>query len=310
MRWFSDEKPPRHKAVPVPVQRGILPTQSSIRELSTKNFFPPGGADLPYVIPKDINSLNQRDLPHYIFRHVFKGNYLAPVEFGQGSRILDVGSGTGWWASEMAQAFPLVQVYGLDLQESVNRPEHSPQYPANYSFQAGNILKRLPFVDGSFDFVHQRLLLADIPTVQWYAVLRELIRVTCPGGWLEIIEGYTTVSNPGPATELWLSWRDTANKVSGIDLAQMPNLGTLVRQMGFSHASYTIDLPLGAWAGELGLLVQTCMLTVFDDFAVRGQQLGITHQDLQNLRAQLSGEWKDRGCQVRIFLVLVENKRA
>ncbi|HET8843177.1 MAG TPA: class I SAM-dependent methyltransferase, partial [Ktedonobacteraceae bacterium] len=196
-----------------------------------------------------------------------------------------------------------------DLQESLNRSGASSELPDNYIFQAGNILKRLPFIDASFDFVHQRLLLANIPSVQWYAVLRELVRVTRPGGWLELLEGHTTVGNAGVATEIWFSWRDAAGKLSGLDFSQMSNLDLLVRQMGLSYTSHTIDLPLGAWAGELGLLVQECMLAVYDDSVARYRRLGVSEHELVTLRAQLPVEWQERCCQVSIFLVLIENKR-
>ncbi|WP_223258176.1 class I SAM-dependent methyltransferase [Thermogemmatispora tikiterensis] len=40
----------------------------------------------------------------------------------------------------------------------------------------------MPFADGHFCYTHQRLLAATIPAQAWPGVVRELVRVTRPGG--------------------------------------------------------------------------------------------------------------------------------
>jgi SAM-dependent methyltransferase len=308
MKWFSGEK--SSQSAEAPVKRGTLPAPGMLSEQSPANQSTNVDANAPYFLPKDLSGLNQRDLLHYIFRQMFKGNYLAPVSLGEGSRILDVGTGTGRWAIEMAQAFPKVQVYGLDVQENqgTNAHGHAPQKLPNYYFQMGNVLKRLPFIDGSFDFVHQRLLLSEIPFVQWYAVIRELVRVTRPGGWIELIEYGTVMINRGAATERWFSWWEAEAKLSGLDLAQVANLGLLVQQAGLACLSYAVDLPVGPWGGYPGELLQGSLLALYDNFMGRARQSGITHADLQALRVELPVEWQEKHSQLRIFLFMAENK--
>jgi ubiquinone/menaquinone biosynthesis C-methylase UbiE len=43
--------------------------------------------------------MNRLDFQHFILRQAFKGNYAAPIR--NPARILDVGTGTGRWATEM-----------------------------------------------------------------------------------------------------------------------------------------------------------------------------------------------------------------
>ena len=55
---------------------------------------------IPYVLPRDLEEMNRLDFQHYVLRQAFKGNFLAPVE--RPLAILDVGTGTGRWALEVA----------------------------------------------------------------------------------------------------------------------------------------------------------------------------------------------------------------
>jgi SAM-dependent methyltransferase len=109
---------------------------------------------VPYALPKDLAEVSRLDFQHYIYRNVLRGNFLVPLT--DPTAILDVAAGTGIWGKEMAQQFPQARVVGLDLEDI----KASGPIPANYQFVQGNLLDGLPFVANSFDFVHQRLILA------------------------------------------------------------------------------------------------------------------------------------------------------
>ncbi|HKT40269.1 MAG TPA: hypothetical protein VJR48_18000, partial [Ktedonobacterales bacterium] len=68
---------------------------------------------LPYALPADGEEVNRLDFQHYMLRYAFQGNFAAPI--AQPVSILDVGTGTGRWAIEMAITFPDVNVIGLDV---------------------------------------------------------------------------------------------------------------------------------------------------------------------------------------------------
>ena len=312
MRWVSEEPPPSQEIL---AQRGTLSTPGALGERppsSDQAFNDPKAPSLLPVDLTDLTRLHPEDYLHALFRQVFKGNSLAPLAFGKEGRILDVGTGTGRWAIEMAEALPNVQVYGLDLQAPqdasarLHRPNH---HPANYHFQPGNVLKRLPFIDESFDFVHQRFLLASVPPTQWYAIIRELMRVTRPGGWIELVEGGTVLLNQGSATRQWFSWWEALAARSGLDLYQISRLGELVQQVEPTCQSSIIDLPVGAWGRQAGLLLQRHMLTVYDNFAAHAQRSGIAPTQVQAVRTQLQEEWQTRRSQARFFVVLAEKRR-
>src|SRR5262249_36118029 len=124
---------------------------------------------------------------------MLRANHVAPV--GDPARVLDVGCGTGQWGYEMCAEHPSALVVGLDLVSG------KPGQPARYRFVRGNGLDGLPFADGEFDFVHQRLLASGVPVVAWPALVAEVDRVTRPGGWVELVEGPFEIEGAGPAAQ-------------------------------------------------------------------------------------------------------------
>lgn len=216
--------------------------------------------DVPYVLPKDLGEEERLNLQHYIFRHLLKGNYLAPL--GEPvTHILDVGSGTGVWGHEMACEFPSAMVVGLDLEPPQQlRSALSVALPPNYQFVQGNVLQGLPFPDKMFDFTHQRLLSAAIPAQQWPRVVRELVRVTRPGGFVEIVES-SPLPGVGPASRLLCTWLQDFLRLQGIDFSGVEEIGDMLTEAGAEQITqHPLDLPIGSWDTQIGTPMEKNML--------------------------------------------------
>ncbi|KAG0083085.1 hypothetical protein BGZ93_002040, partial [Podila epicladia] len=113
----------------------------------------------PYMLPNDLTETDRLDAQHYIVRYIFQGNYNVKLDRSASLKILDVATGTGVWALEMAQEFPNAEIHGVDLSPIYPRPETSTKpIPPNCHFQLCNVLDGIPFPDNHFDFVYQRLL--------------------------------------------------------------------------------------------------------------------------------------------------------
>lgn len=212
---------------------------------------------IPYVLPADLEEMNRLDFQHYLLRQTFRGNYATPIE--QPRDILDVGTGTGLWAREMATLFPSARVVGLDVTvpPADERAEAGGREvrPPNYSFVAGNVLEGLPFPDASFDFVHMRLLVLAIPHDRWPFVVSELARVTRPGGWVESVEA-TTLEGGGPAVDLFMHWIVTLLARRGINFADGGRVAELLRAAGLAEVvGQRITLPFGDYGGRTGKLL-------------------------------------------------------
>jgi SAM-dependent methyltransferase len=109
---------------------------------------------------------------------------VAPLLLGfanipDGGRILDVGSGTGSLANEIAARLTCCRILGIDLSEHFVAYAKVLVPNANVHFEVGNA-QRLSFVESEFDASLSLLVFNFIPNPR--QALGELKRVTRPGG--------------------------------------------------------------------------------------------------------------------------------
>lgn len=255
------------------------------RKRATTAPAPSGGAnlgggrrymsDVPYVLPKDLDETNRLDFQHYMLRSFFKGNYLAPIR--QPRDILDVGCGTGRWAVEMATEFPNANVIGVDIAPPPVSEGIVAATADNYTFVQGNTLGTLPFADNSFDFVHQRYLILGIPAARWPRVVGELLRVTRPGGWVELVE--TEPPSGAPAIDQLAAWGAQLVSKRGIDMAMARQVGPLLAAAGATQVNaraYTI--PVGKPGGRIGSMMVVDYLTALNGVRAPLASLGIASE--------------------------------
>ncbi len=211
---------------------------------------------VPYILPSDGEEINRLDFQHYMLRYALKGNFAAPV--GQPLAILDVACGTGRWCAEMAALYPQANVVGLDMTPLT---ETGTARSDNFSFVQGNMLEGLPFADNSFDFVHQRLVIAALPTDRWVRQVQELLRVTRPGGWVELVEGSMMPGGPGLQALNELGVRMSQKR--GISLDDASRVDEFLRAAGARQVERRIvQLPVGKKTGRLGAMAETDYLAI------------------------------------------------
>jgi ubiquinone/menaquinone biosynthesis C-methylase UbiE len=248
-------------------------------------------AGVPYALPKDDAEINRLDFQHYMLRYALRGNYLAPIS--QPRDILDVGSGSGRWALDMALAFQHANVVGLDLvpppaDATTGDASHDIR-PPNYAFVPGNVLEALPFGNATFDYVHQRLLFAAIPRPRWPQVVGELARVTRPHGWVELVEGSVGAGAASPAERTFTQWALKVTSMRQIDLQVGPHLPTFLRDAGFANVDVReVQIPIGKHGGRLGRMMQTDVLAVIQ--GLRGPILATGVTDAATFDATIS-QW-------------------
>ena len=134
-----------------------------------------------YDLANDVLSLGQD--------RAWRRRTVEAVQPQPGQRILDLAAGTG----TSSEPFDRVGATVVPTDLSLGMLEVSKQRRRTLSFVAGDAL-RLPYVDGAFDAVTISFGLRNVEDTA--GALRELLRVTRPGGTLVVCEFSTPTWRP------------------------------------------------------------------------------------------------------------------
>ena len=204
-----------------------------------------------YLLEHTATEAARQEQQHRIFYEALGNHHVAAMPaypLPAGARILDVGCGDGYWLRDVLREWPDAMGVGVDLHAPVV-PTTIFSPPGRALFVVGNLVKDgLPFADGAFSLVHQRMLGAALPREHWPKAIAELARVTAPGGWLECIEGGPVEDIPADcdAIRRLQGFTDALGAQRGIELTMNARLGELLSATGeLAPASlYVYNLPL------------------------------------------------------------------
>jgi ubiquinone/menaquinone biosynthesis C-methylase UbiE len=257
--------------------------------------------EVPYFLPSDSREISRLDFQHFMMRYAIQRNYIAPLQNPKG--ILDVGCGTGRWAHEMAALFPRTKVFGLDV--TADHIKEVNTIPGNYRFVLGNVLEELPFPDATFDYVHQRFMHMALPVNKWPSVVRELVRVTRPLGWVELVESDLIMHHQGPAMKQLTEWGFTLGQMRGIDPRTCTQIGNFLFQARLSNIqTYRIDLPIGNWGGHLGNMAATDLIAYNQAIKPRIMSyFGVSLLEYDRITNMMRREWESNHSYFSLYLV-------
>ncbi|KAJ3392786.1 hypothetical protein HDU84_003525 [Entophlyctis sp. JEL0112] len=196
---------------------------------------------------------NQGYFLNRILGMAFGSYVLAPLRHPNKSRtILDVGCANGEWLESVFFSGNISShFHGVDI--TLNPSNLGTVCGAKIVF--GDVTDRLPYPDNMFDYVHQRALVLAIPKQKWPHVLNELIRVTKPGGWIELVESSGKIGNATGASKAFADRAEAALKARGADIDLVANLPEYVNACAnlTNTDKRAVEIPLG-WGGEIGEL--------------------------------------------------------
>jgi SAM-dependent methyltransferase len=132
-----------------------------------------------YLLPNDDLEKDRLDLQHALFGVLLGGRlFLAPI-LTHLHNILDIGTGTGIWAMDMADLFDCASVLGIDIS-----PIQPPFVPSNCEFQVEDADNDWTFRQ-SFDLIHCRQVQTAVDKQNFF---RQAFNYLTVGGWVEIKE--------------------------------------------------------------------------------------------------------------------------
>ncbi|KAI0517100.1 S-adenosyl-L-methionine-dependent methyltransferase [Xylaria bambusicola] len=199
-----------------------------------------------YPIPNDDIEQNREDMLHAMMLEATNGQlFFAPIPHNP-QRILDLGTGTGIWAIEMAGKYPSADVLGLDLS-----PIQPIWIPANCRFMVDDVEDTWEN-GGDWDFVHLRNMVPILKDP--VRLLKDAYENIKPGGWVELqdVDGMVHCDD-GSLPPDWPILRFTNMMVEafarfGTQSHAAVFGGQYLIEAGFVNIQHhTIKLPYGTW---------------------------------------------------------------
>ncbi|KAI9788557.1 MAG: hypothetical protein M1816_006806 [Peltula sp. TS41687] len=131
-----------------------------------------------YYFPNDEVEMERLELHYELMKLAMGGReFFAPLT--DPMKCLDVGTGTGRWAIEMAEMFPKCEITGTDLS-----PIQPDWVPSNVHFVVDDASEEdWLYPPSSFDYIHTRYLLGSMEDFR--DLIRKGFKYTKPGGWME-----------------------------------------------------------------------------------------------------------------------------
>ncbi|KAF0556274.1 S-adenosyl-L-methionine-dependent methyltransferase [Gigaspora margarita] len=219
--------------------------------IGDRKYCKSGIEDVNYVYPVDDDEVDRCQMQHFLMKHIWEGNFSAPVEellSSYDTKILDIGCGSGAWILEMATEYPRPQFVGIDIVPLYPSEIH----PTNVKFRQANVLTGLPFEDETFDFVYMRFMTFAFTINDWERAIKEALRVTKKGGYVEIMETDFRWYNEGPFDKTSIGkFLQTQN----MDLIASPLITKYLNKFSNSEIKHEErKIAIGEWGGKLGKL--------------------------------------------------------
>jgi trans-aconitate methyltransferase len=201
--------------------------------------------------------------------------------------VLDIGTGTGIWAHEFAEQYPLAQVTGTDL----SLIQTAPRTP-NCQF----VLENSETADWihlePYDYVHLRSIGPCFQDVR--TVIRKAYDSMAPGGWIEFQDGLWELQSmdgsiEGTDIKRWMQLVVKGGAMMGQDMTKTKRLKKQLLAAGFVNVvEHIYPIPFGPWARdrtlkEVSLYAGTSLLAALEGYRKVLKVVGLSQTEIDGL---------------------------
>lgn len=164
-----------------------------------------------------------------------------------GTRVLELGCGPGFYACRLAEEYPAIRTTGVDLSESLIRrakDRAAARRLSNCSFHHADA-HALPFASTSVDAIVVSRLFLIVPDKE--GIIREIFRVLKPGGRCFIAEPTSGFRTRLPLALMWLLARLTTSPAGKYrepqqaEVLSRPDFDALVHSQPWDATALTHD---------------------------------------------------------------------
>ncbi|KAL6884241.1 S-adenosyl-L-methionine-dependent methyltransferase [Trichoderma longibrachiatum] len=253
-----------------------------------------GWFDERYGLPNDDTEQAREHLKHRVYSdYLLNGEYFKAPIGDNPQKIVDLGTGAGFWPIDVAERFPSARVIGTDI--SAIQP---PWSPPNAEFRVEDLDdadRPWTRIYSGADLIHTRSVIQTVRHPELF--LQRAYEALKPGGWIECHDLFIPVTwedgTPAidhPVQRLYDLVNDGpfAQKY-GWQLYFPPTLPQVLRQMGFVNIQEQhTPIPLGRWSRrsrdrEMGMFNQDNLIDWTAALLIRHEDLGITEEEARQL---------------------------
>ncbi|KAI1321364.1 S-adenosyl-L-methionine-dependent methyltransferase [Xylariaceae sp. FL0255] len=251
-----------------------------------------------YVFTRDYIDNNRINLQHYQWVELF-GYHIHPCipVTDANLQVADVGTGTGLWLTDLSKRLPpTAQLDGFDISLKATPPIE--WLPGNLKFRLWDVKEPVPneFIE-KYDIVHLRLFGFVLRDDEVSPVLKNVVRLLKPGGFLQWDEADLTSfriekTNPTNSTEgLQQLLKLSTSQDTRLIPTWAPRLPDLFSEAGLDDVQDDKrDAP-----GHLALAMHECNLAVHSLLAqtTKSEQLAT---ELEGVLSRAAAETRNGAC--------------